>query len=91
MSLRGGVWRKSDPKARGDEQAPDMRCGTLGTSGHVTVIPYPRPPCGKPVEGTVVCPRGEADEALYGPKGGETDRPGRNVRARRPERFPERD
>ena len=28
--------RKSNAKARGDEQKPDMRCGTLGTSGHVT-------------------------------------------------------
>jgi len=44
-SPRGGVWRKPNPKARGDlsacnaqagEQEPDMRCGTLGTSGHVT-------------------------------------------------------
>jgi hypothetical protein len=34
---RGWVWRKSNPKARGDEQEPDMRCGTLGTSGHVTI------------------------------------------------------
>jgi hypothetical protein len=34
---RGWVWRKSNPKARGDEQEPDMRCGTLGTSGHVTM------------------------------------------------------
>ena len=36
-SSRGGVWRKSNPKARGDEQEPDMRCGTPGTSGHVTM------------------------------------------------------
>ena len=35
-SSRGGVWRKPDPEARGDEQEPDMRCGTPGTSGHVT-------------------------------------------------------
>ena len=35
-SSRGGVWRKSNPKVRGDEQEPDLRCGTLGTSGHVT-------------------------------------------------------
>jgi len=54
-SPRGGVWRKPNPKARGDlsaclpvplgrqtgnaqadEQEPDMRCGTLGTRGHVT-------------------------------------------------------
>jgi len=35
-SSRGGVWRKSNPNARGDEQEPDMRCGTSGTSGHVT-------------------------------------------------------
>ena len=33
---RGGVWRKPNPKMRGDEQEPDMRCGTPGTSGHVT-------------------------------------------------------
>ena len=33
---RGGVWRKPNPKARGDEQEPDKRCGTSGTSGHVT-------------------------------------------------------
>jgi hypothetical protein len=36
-SSRDGVWRKSNPKARGDEQEPDMRCGTPGTSGHVTM------------------------------------------------------
>ena len=35
-SPRGGVWRKSNPKARGDVQEPDSRCGTSGTSGHVT-------------------------------------------------------
>ena len=35
-SPRGGVWRKSNPKMRGDEQEPDMRCGTPGTSWHVT-------------------------------------------------------
>jgi len=35
-SSRGGVWRKLNPKVRGDGQEPDMRCGTLGTSGHVT-------------------------------------------------------
>jgi hypothetical protein len=35
-SSRGGVWRKSNPKMQGDEQEPDKRCGTLGTSGHVT-------------------------------------------------------
>ena len=28
-----------NPKARGDEQEPDMRCGTLGASGHVTTKP----------------------------------------------------
>ena len=27
--------RKPNAKARGDEQEPDTRCGTLGTSGHV--------------------------------------------------------
>jgi hypothetical protein len=36
-SPRGGVWRKPNPKMRGDEQEPDTRCGTPGTSGHVTV------------------------------------------------------
>jgi hypothetical protein len=35
-SSRDGVWRKSNPKARDDEQEPDMRCGALGTSWHVT-------------------------------------------------------
>ncbi len=35
-SPRGGVWRKSNPKARGDVQEPDSRCGAPGTSGHVT-------------------------------------------------------
>jgi len=35
-SSRGEVWRKPNPKMRGDEQEPDMRCGILGTSGHVT-------------------------------------------------------
>jgi len=35
-SPRGGVWRKSNPKLRGDEQEPDMRRGTSRTSGHVT-------------------------------------------------------
>ena len=34
--LRGGVWRKPNPKVRGDEQKPDTRCGTPGTSWHVT-------------------------------------------------------
>jgi len=38
-SSRGEVWRKPNPKARGDEQEPDMRCGTLGASGHVTMKP----------------------------------------------------
>jgi hypothetical protein len=38
-SLRGGVWRKRNPKMRGDEQESDRRCGTLGASGHVTVKP----------------------------------------------------
>ena len=36
-SSRGGVWRKPNPKARGDVQEPDLRCGTSGTSGHVTM------------------------------------------------------
>jgi hypothetical protein len=35
-SSRGGVWRKPNPNVRGDVQEPDMRCGTPGTSGHVT-------------------------------------------------------
>ena len=35
-SPRDGVWRKPNPKARGDEQEPDTRCGTSGTSRHVT-------------------------------------------------------
>jgi len=36
-SSRGGVWRKPNPKARSDVQEPDLRCGTSGTSGHVTM------------------------------------------------------
>src|SRR3970282_127369 len=36
---RGGVWRKPNPKMRGDEQEPDTRCGTPGTSWHVTAKP----------------------------------------------------
>jgi hypothetical protein len=35
-SPRGGVWRKPNAKLRGDEQEPDTRCDTSGTSGHVT-------------------------------------------------------
>ena len=35
-SPRGGVWRKPNPKARGDVLEPDLRCGTSGTSWHVT-------------------------------------------------------
>ena len=35
-SSRGDVWRKPNPNAWGDEQEPDTRCGTPGTSGHVT-------------------------------------------------------
>jgi hypothetical protein len=35
-SSRGGVWRKPNSNARGDVQEPDLRCGTPGTSGHVT-------------------------------------------------------
>ena len=38
-SSRGGVWRKPNPKTRGDEQEPDTRLGTLGASGHVTIKP----------------------------------------------------
>jgi hypothetical protein len=33
---RGGVWRKPNPHVRGDAQEADRRCGTPGTSGHVT-------------------------------------------------------
>jgi hypothetical protein len=33
---RDGVWRKPNPKMQGDVQEPDLRCGTSGTSGHVT-------------------------------------------------------
>ena len=36
VPLRGGVWRKPNAKMRGDVQEPDLRCGTSGTSGHVT-------------------------------------------------------
>ena len=35
-SSRGGVWRKPNPKMRGDEQKPDTRCGTPGTSWHLS-------------------------------------------------------
>jgi len=35
----GTGFRKPNPKARGDEQEPDMRCGTSGASGHVTAKP----------------------------------------------------
>ncbi len=35
-SSRGGVWRKPNSKLRGDVQEPDLRCGTPGTSWHVT-------------------------------------------------------
>src|SRR5690606_38435851 len=35
-SSRGEVWRKLNPKARGDVQEPDLRCGASGASGHVT-------------------------------------------------------
>ncbi len=35
-SSRDGVRRKSNPNVRGDVQEPDTRCGTPGTSGHVT-------------------------------------------------------
>jgi hypothetical protein len=38
-SPRGGVWRKSNPKLRGDEQKPDRRRGVSGASGHVTAKP----------------------------------------------------
>ena len=38
-SSRGGVWRKSNPKLRGDEQKPVMRRDASGASGHVTVKP----------------------------------------------------
>jgi hypothetical protein len=36
-SPRGGVWRKPNPKMRGDAQEPETRGGTPGTSGHVPV------------------------------------------------------
>jgi hypothetical protein len=36
-SSRDLVRRKPNPKTRDDEQEPDMRCGTSGTSGHVTM------------------------------------------------------
>ncbi|PKN62927.1 MAG: hypothetical protein CVU57_22355 [Deltaproteobacteria bacterium HGW-Deltaproteobacteria-15] len=35
----GTGFQKPNPKARGDEQEPDMRCGTSGASGHVTAKP----------------------------------------------------
>jgi hypothetical protein len=35
-SPRGDVGRKSNPKVRGDAQAPERRGGTPGTRGHVT-------------------------------------------------------
>jgi hypothetical protein len=38
-SSRDGVWRKSNPKRRGDEQERDMRCDVDGASGHVTTKP----------------------------------------------------
>ena len=31
-----GSGGKPNPKVQGDEQEPDLRCGTSGTSGHVT-------------------------------------------------------
>ena len=36
LTSRGVGWRKSNAKLRGDVQEPDLRCGTFGTSGHVT-------------------------------------------------------
>jgi hypothetical protein len=36
-SSRGGVWRKPNPRMQGDVQEPDLRCGTSGTNGHVTM------------------------------------------------------
>jgi len=38
-SPRGGVWRKLNPKLRGDEQKPDIRRDASGASGHVTAKP----------------------------------------------------
>ena len=38
-SSRGGVWRKSKAKSRGDEQKPDTRRDASGASGHVTAKP----------------------------------------------------
>lgn len=32
---RGVVGRKPNPKMRGDEQEPDIRCDVVGTSEHV--------------------------------------------------------
>ena len=37
--MRGVVWRKPNPKRRGDEQELDMRCDVVGASGHVTTKP----------------------------------------------------
>ena len=34
---RGDVWRKPNPNARGDAQAPATRGGAPGTRGHVTM------------------------------------------------------
>ena len=36
-SPRGGVCRHRGAKVRGEAQAPDRRCGTVGTGGHATV------------------------------------------------------
>jgi len=36
--VRQGL-EEAQPKSRGDEQEPDMRCGTPGASGHVTTKP----------------------------------------------------
>ena len=38
-SPRGGVWRKPNPKRRGDEPKPDSRRDAPGASGHVTAKP----------------------------------------------------
>ena len=38
-SSRDGVWRRSNPKQRDDEQELDVRCSVAGASGHVTIKP----------------------------------------------------
>ncbi len=38
-SSSAGVWRKPNPNAQGDEQEPNLRCGTPGMNGYVTAKP----------------------------------------------------